>query len=810
MESLLQDIRFALRQLSRTPTLTCAALFALALGIGANVAIFSTVNAVLLNSLPFRFLRQPDRLVSLYETNPALLQVLAGRLGVTGNNFLWWREQAHSFTSIEGYADTALNMTSADHHEPERVDAVSATPGFLPMLGVTPQLGRNLSPTPGVALISDDLWRSRFSSDPHILGQRIHASDTTYQIIGVLPKGFELPATGQGLDESRPKIWIPLILRHQAQDYPGPSLTVIARLKPEVTVEQARAEMQVVATRLAQQHPDTNKGWGINVFPTISEDVDPDLRTSLYVLQVAVGFVLLIACANVANLLLTKAVAREREMAVRLAIGASRWRILRQNLTESLLLSTAAGVLGLLLSLALIRIVTFLAPKEIHGLHEIGFNALVLAFAIGVTFASGLLFGLAPGLHAAHQSVAQALTRGSRSLVGSSKKFRGALVVIEIAMSLILLIGAGLTIRSLVALLHVDEGFRPDHLLILNLSLPAYRYQNPNQIAAFNDQLLARLQHLPGVQAASLSTALPMRSLNEQSYELPGVPSDPGKMKVTDWSMITDQHVEALGLHLLRGRNLNHADVTAPLPDVALVNEAFAKANWPNQDALGKLFIFNGGEGKPVHFRIVGIFANVHQFGPDQAPHTEVYVPSHHMQNMSLVVRCIGDPLALANAVKQQIWALDRDQPVDHVTSMEGILSEWVSARRFTMTILIAFGVIALISSAVGLYSVLAYAVSLRTREIGVRVALGAEPKRVASLILAEGLGLTLLGVVVGLAGAFLLTRFMQTLIFGISAFDVTTFVAVSLLLSLIALLASYLPARRASLINPTEALRVE
>jgi len=806
METLMQDIRYALRQLRRTPGFAFAAIFALALGIGANVAIFSTVNAVLLNSLPFRFFKQPERLVSLYETNPALLQFLNGRLGVTHHNLLAWRAQARSFAGIEGYEDTSLNITSADGHEPERVDAVSATPGFLPMLGVAPRLGRNFdSANANVVLISDDLWRSRFSADPNIIGRMMRASDTDYQIIGVLPERFELPATQQGFDQSKPKVWMPLILHAEAKDQAGPALNVVARLKPGVTLEQARAEMRLIANRLAKQFPDTNRGWGVNVFPTVSEDIDPNDERSLYVLQLAVGFVLLIACANVANLLLTKAVAREREMAVRLAIGATRWRILRQNLTESLVLSGMAGTIGFLLSLVLMRLVTYLAPKDSHGLHELTVNPLVLAFALGVTLLSGLLFGLAPGMHSARQVVAEALNLGSRSVAGSARRFRGALVVVEIALSLILLIGAGLTIRSVVALMTVNQGFRMDHLLTMGITLPSEHYKNPEQMAAFNDQLLERVQRLPGVRAASLSTALPMRSISEESYELPSVPSDPDKMKVVDWSNVTEQHVEALGLHLLRGRNLTRADVTAATPEVALVNEAFAKANWPNQDAIGKVFLFHSW--KP---RVVGVVGNIHQFGPDQAPHTEVYIPGHRMQSMQLVVRTIGDPLAMARPVEQQVWALDKDQPVNGVTSMESVLSEWVAPKRFTMTVMIAFGVIALISAAVGLYSVLAYAVSLRTREIGVRVALGAGPNQVAGMILREGLALVMGGILAGLAGAYFLTRFMQSLIFGIQAFDLATFAAVSLLLMGIALFACYVPARRAARVNPSEALRAE
>jgi predicted permease len=355
-----------------------------------------------------------------------------------------------------------------------------------------------------------------------------------------------------------------------------------------------------------------------------------------------------------------------------------------------------------------------------------------------------------------------------------------------------------------------DTGFRPDHLLTMTIALPPYRYTNPQQVSTFDDQLLTRVQQLPGVKAASLATALPMRSISEQSYELPGVPSDPNKMKVTDWARVTDQHVQALGLHLLAGRNFTHDDVYAARPDVALVNEAFGRANWPAQNPLGKIFVFSGENGKNVNYRVIGLVGDTHQFGPDAAPHPEVFLPSHHMQNMSLVVRTAGDPLMLANAVKQQVWALDKDQPVSEVDSMEHMLSDWVAPRRFIMTVLINFGVIALILAAIGLYSVLGYSVSLRTREIGVRIALGAEPKSLAAIILRQGAGLTLAGIGLGLTGAFALMRFMQSLIFGISAFDAPTFAGVTILLLAIAVLASYIPARRAASIQPRDALRSE
>jgi putative ABC transport system permease protein len=384
------------------------------------------------------------------------------------------------------------------------------------------------------------------------------------------------------------------------------------------------------------------------------------------------------------------------------------------------------------------------------------------------------------------------------------------LVVIEIALSLVLLAGAGLMLRSLASIMSLDLGFRPDHLLTMNISLPDLRYETTQQIESFNTRLLEDLQHLPGVLSASLSTALPMRSISESSYEMPGRPVDPQRPAVTDWSRVTDGYLRTIGLRLLRGRDLTRGDVTAAQPDVVLVNSAFARANWPNQNPLGKVVLFDNGHGHQTNFTVVGLVSDEHQFGPDSAPHTEIYLPAKDMRTMSLAVRTASDPLALANAVKQQIWAIDKDEPVSEVDSMDGIFREWIAPRRFNMTVLVNFAAIALVLAAVGLYSVLAYSVTLRTREIGIRVALGAEPKNVAGFIMRQGAVLASIGIAAGLAGAFALTRFMQTILFGVSPFDPATFACGCALLLGVAMAASYFPARRAARIEPMEALRAD
>ncbi|HEX4807582.1 MAG TPA: ABC transporter permease [Bryobacteraceae bacterium] len=818
--ALRQDMVFAVRQLRKNTAFTFAAVFALALGIGANTAIFSTINAVLLNSQPFQSMVQPGRIMSIYERNPALFAFIAERLPVRLRNYREWKKQNRSFVDMAAYQDTSFDLTSASlaggNREPEHIQGASATANFFPLIGVRPRIGRNFTPdemqtgNSRVTIISDELWRSRFQSDPNILGKTITATGTDYQIVGVLPPGFELPAEGQGLDQSKPKMWVPLHINPGPDEENRMALLVFGRLRPGVTIAQARAEMNVIGDRLRKAYPDMNTGFGINVFPTLMEDVDPDTRRSLYILQAAVGFVLLIACANVANLLLTKAVAREREMAVRVALGASRWRIVRQNLAESLMLSLIGGAAGLLIATGALRLVSYLAPVEQHGFHELRINPLVLAFTLGTALLAGILFGLAPSFHALGQSINQALNRGARSVGGSSNRFRSALVVVEISLSLVLLAGAGLTLRSLASIMSLDLGFRPDHLLTMSIALPGSRYKTPEQIESFNSRLLEGVQHLPGVRSASLSTALPMRSISESSYRLPGVAVNPQRPTVTDWSRITEGYLRTIGLRLVRGRDLTREDVLAAEPNVALVNSAFARANWPKQDALGKVVIFGGLHGHEVNFTVVGVVSDEHQFGPDDAPHTQIYLPSNQMQTMSLAVQTVSDPLALANSVKRQVWAIDKDEPVSQVDSMDDIFSEWIAPRRFNMTVLINFAAIALILAAVGLYSVLAYSVTLRTREIGIRVALGAEPKNVAGFVMRQGAGLAVIGIVIGLGGAFALTRFMQSILFGVSPSDPATLVGVCALLLGIALAASYFPARRASQIEPMQALRIE
>ncbi len=628
--------------------------------------------------------------------------------------------------------------------------------------------------------------------------------------MGVLPPGFLLPAMREGFDQTKSKMWIPLSVGAGGQDESLRDYYVFGRLRRGVALEQARAEMNVIAERLLQSDPKLNTGFGANVFPLAVEDVSPPLRRSLLVLQVAVGFVLLIACANVANLLLTRAVGREREVAIRVALGASRFRMMCQTLTESLLLSGLGGAAGLLLAHWAMRLFSGVAPADTHGFHELRLAPTVLGFTILAAMLSGLLFGLAPALHAVRQSVNEALGHGVRSGGGASNRLRGALVVLEVALSLVLLIGAGLMIRSLGSLLSVDLGFRPEHVLKMRIALPESKYPK-ERTAVFGDRLLEGVRRLAGVESASLAQGVPMQQVAIGPYGLEGVPRKPGQELLVMISGVPEGYFETLGIKLLRGRAFTRQDVTSTLrPMPVVVNELFARQNWPNQEAIGKAVLLPDGKGGQTRCSVIGMVASTRQMGPDSESRAEIYLPESEFRTPMLLVRLAGHPMAMLPAIEKQVWEIDKDQPVHDTGTMESVLREWTMQQRITAAVLAAFAGVALVLAGVGLYSVLAYSVSLRTREIGVRVALGAGPRSVARLVVRQGLALTLIGVGVGLAGAFALTRLMASLVFGVSATDPVTFAAVALLLIAVAVMASYLPARRAARIDPMEALRAE
>jgi putative ABC transport system permease protein len=810
--SLWQDVRYALRSMRQNPGLTAIAVLALALGMGANTAIFSVVNAVLLNSAPLRGLRQPSRLVMVWESNPQMMEFLKERMPVALGNFQEWRRQSHSFEGMAAFLSTNCNIGARSAGDrPERVDAIQADPALFPLLGVHPAVGRVFTSDEArtaadrVVMVSADLYRRRFGNDTNLAGRTIRVDGVDRSIIGIMPAGFELPALWEGFDQKKADVWMPLDpnATKGEQETWARLYLVYGRLRPGVTLASARSEMTVIANRVRLAHPEPDKGFGVNVFPLADEDVGPDMRRALLVLQIAVGFVLLIACANVANLLLARAVGREREIAIRLALGARRRQIVRMLLTESLLLSLIGAAVGSILVVWGMSAITALAPPDVHGFHELRLDPLVLGFTFAVSVLTGLIFGLAPALHGTRANLNESLSQGGRSISSGPQWMRNSMVVGQVALALMLLAGAGLMIRSLSVLMNVDLGFRADHLLTTQINL-----LNPSDTAgvhAFCDRLLDGVEHLPGVLSASMSTGMPMESVSESNYDIEGAPPKPEGWRIAGINNVSEGFFRTMRIPVRVGRDFTRADAEAKQPTVAIVTDSFARGNWPSESALGKVVRF-----QDRRFNIVGIAGDTHQLGPDAAMRPEVYVPARDFSSINLAVRTAGDPAALGPAVRRLVWSIDPQQPVERMRPMEGELHSWLAPRRFNMTILGVFAGLALVLASLGLYGVLAYVVTLRTRELGIRVALGADRAALLRLVIGQGTRLVLIGVALGLAAAFALTRFMSSLLFGVSTVDPLTFAIVPAVLIAVALVASYIPARRASRVDPMQALRAE
>jgi len=811
---MLQDLRFAFRSYLKTPGFVVVAVLALALGIGANTAMFSALDAVLLRQLPYR---DPARLVMIWESNPLVGGFLAQRLPACLKDALEWKRQSRLLDDLGYLQEAQVNLTGQD--KPEQVESVTASINFLSLLGVQTMLGRGFtaSDSPGkrgsVALISYAMFERKFAKDPGAIGKTIHVDEAPYTIIGVLPPEFHLPAKWEGFDQKKPDVWLTMSTAGMNDDeLSGRQNFVFARLKDNVTLDQFRAEMASIDQRLIQLYPKLNTTFGVNVFPLFVEDVGAVMRRTIVVLQFAVAFVLLIACANVANLLLARAAGREKEIAIRIALGAGRWRLARQMLAESLLLSLFAGVAGVGIAFAGIQAIRKFAPEDNYHLHQLTLDAKVLLFTLGAALLTGLIFGLAPAIQTARQNVNESLGKGGRGGgSGVSGRLRNVLVISEVALALVLLAGAGLMIRSMASLLAISPGFRTDHLLTMHINLNAPKYQDEKLVKAFCNQLLDRVARVPGVKSAAIGSGFPMLDrIAATPFRVEGDPPPAdGTGSLADQTPVGDGYFETLGMPILRGRSFTRLDAEQQKPSVIVVNETLARHISPRGDAIGKVLLLGGGQN-PSHYTVVGIKADTHQMGLDTDVRPELFLPTRTLNSIALVVRTADDPLRLSSAIQSQVWAIDSNQPVADVYSMEQRMADGLAQRRFNMLLFGIFAGLALLLASVGIYGVLAYTVTQRMREIGIRIALGASARNVAGLVLRQGLALALAGVVIGGAAAFALTRWMESLIFGVSPTDSITFSAVSTLLVAIALAASYVPARRAMRLDPMRSLRVE
>ena len=800
---MLVDLRFALRTFAKSPGFVAVAILVTALGIGANTAIFSVVRAVILRALP---VRDPGRLVMVWEKNPQLTDFLGERSPVAFANYLEWKKSAQSFAAMSVFTPDSATLTGLD--KPEDIHVIRAAYDLPEVLGIRPAIGRSFNAGEEDSIVvNHEFFTRMLGGDAKRLGTAIELNARKYTIIGVWPAEFAFPAMWQGFDQLKDEVWLPLDVRpnQPKEQLRARQKFVYARLRDGVSLAQARAEMNVINERSRRENPDLNAGFGVNVFSLEQEDVGPSTRRYVLILQGAVGLVLLIACANVANLLLARSIGRRKEIAVRIALGAGRWQLARQPLAESLLLSFMGGAAGLALAWWAIAGMTAMAPRDTPHLRDFHLDATGLAFTALIAILTGLIFGLAPALDTARRDVNDALNQGGRSgSSGISKRLRGFLVAGEVALALVLLVGAGLLIQTVRAMFAADPGFRRDGLVTVRLNLPPARYKDA-QVGNFNRQLLERASAVPGVISASIAGGLPMQNLGYTSYRLEGESKQPGQAEsMTSVRNVDENYFQTMIIPIVRGRGFTNAEAADPKPSVIVVNRAFEKQVFQGRDAIGKAIRLSGE--KRV---IVGVAADAAQLGPDTPIDPEVYMPSRYATAPTLVIRTTRARNEIAPALSNVVWSIDKNLPVN-VQTLNESLGEFVEEKRFVMTLLGAFAGLALILAAAGIYGVLAYSVSQRTREIGIRMALGAAGFDILRLIVREGLAMAIVGVLAGTAGAIALTRLLSGLLFGVSTTDPSTFALGAAALLLVAILASSIPATRAAKLAPLEALRDE
>lgn len=806
MDTFLHDVRYAVRLLLKSPGFAIVAVLTLALGIGANTTMFSVIDAVLLESAP---VRDPQRLVMLWENKSN--GNYANKTNVVGPaNYVRWAEQNRSFEELGAFISFAMNV--AVNGEAERVQAGIATPSLFTTLGTRAAVGRVFLPEeqqPGkdnVALLSYPYWQQRFGGDPSVVGKDVVMNGSANKIVGVLPPNFDL--------FDRVKIWTTLTIRPETRNQRGRYLTVIGRLKPGVTLQQAQADMDVVSSHTRTDLPDFDAGWGVSLVP-FSEQMVGKLKTALYVLLAAVAFVLLIACANVANLMMAKASAREKEIAVRAALGISRWRLIRQLLTESTVLSLAGGLAGIVLANVAVQAVIAMAPAAFPGYVNIRLNGPVLAFTFLVSVATGILFGLVPAFRAARTDPQEALKEGGKGSTSPGRqRVRNILVVAEAATALVLLVGAGIMMRSFIRLMNVNTGFHSEGVLTMEVSLSGDQYRKPEAISQFFTSAVERVQHVHGVTAAAAISWLPLAGLGSAtSFTFDDRPAPlPGESPVADVRTITPDYFRAMGIAVLRGRTF---DPSQDRPDdkilKVVVNQATVDTYWPGQDPIGKTIHMEWN--KMLQAEVIGVVANTKSTKIEATttkPMLYWYVPQFPNGFMTLVARTDGDPSALISSMKSQIQAADPSIPVANIRTMQEVVGEAVREPRFTTVLLGIFAALALVLAAIGLYGVISYSVTARQHELGIRMALGARPADVWTMVLREGMTLSLTGAAIGFVAALFLARYLSTLVFGVSTHDAVTFGLVPLVVCAVTALACYLPARRATKVDPMVALRYE
>jgi len=834
VETCWQDLRFGLRMLRKNPGFAAVAVLTLALGIGVNTAIFSALNATILRPLPYK---NPEQLVMVWGVEPRGC-CRHGGMVFSSPNFLDFKDQNRVFENMGAFDGTGFTLTSVEN--PQKIHAGRVTTDFFRVLGAQPMLGRtflsdeNQAGHDHVVVLGYEMWQRRFASDSKIVGQTIRLDANQYEVVGVMPHDFDFSIPGY---YGPMDLWVPIVLTRDNSERRHNYLNVIARLKAGVTVRQAHAETNIIVARLIREYSstteqsnapptttaETNEHSGVMLgtkLEPLRDEIFGDVRSPLLILFGAVGFVLLIACANVANLQLARASARQKEIALRTALGASRGRVARQLITESVLLALVGGALSLLLAFWLIKLLTGLLPAGMPQGTSITIDANVLLYSLILSLATGLLFGLAPIFQAFSRSPSESLKEGGKATAtgGGGLRLRGFLTVSEIALSMVLLIGAGLLTRTFVGLLNVKPGFETENILSAKVTLPKYSYADSRQQADFYTRLLEAIATLPGVKAAGAVNDLPLgagRDSDEFTIKPRGAKDVSSSTGSCQDRLISPDYFRVMNIPLIKGRTFTKADASSA-PPVVIISQSFARRFFPNEDPLGRHITFADPAAAPWP-TIVGVVGDVRDLALDADPDIEIYAP--YQQNvlpynplpyMSLVVRTVGDPSSLTSGVLAEIHELDKNLPLPETEPMTAVYSASISARRFNTLLLSIFAGIATILAAIGIYGVISYLVTRRTHEIGVRLALGAEARNILALIVGRGLLLAIFGVVIGLAGALAVTRVLAKMLFGVTTTDPTTFVGVSALLIGIVLVACYVPARRAMRVDPMIALRYE